>query len=301
MFADAYSKAREFTAPIVTFSRLRNGRINTSIGAAFLINREGWILTAAHVVKSILDLNNAKKKVDEREAKRAEITNSDSLSFKDRSRALKDLGRDSDDDVVDLSVVWPFNSVGFSKHFTLEPADLCAAQLLGYVPDENSSVATIKDPAKGLRQGTSLCKLGFPLYGINTGYDERAKSFVIPPRAFPMPLFPLDGIYTRQITVEFENSGQPSGIPVSFIETSTPGLPGHSGGPIFDVHGAVWAVQSATSSYYIGFDPDVPGSGAAGAKPVKAHQFLNVGVGAGAETIVALLRQVGVPFTLSDH
>lgn len=38
-----------------------------------------------------------------------------------------------------------------------------------------------------------------------------------------------------------------------FIETSTPRLRGQSGGPIFDVNGAIWAIQSQTHHLKLGF------------------------------------------------
>lgn len=100
-----------------------------------------------------------------------------------------------------------------------------------------------------MEQGTSLCKLGFPFHSNEPTFDEQ-KGFVLPPGSFPIPIFPIDGIYTRTVNIE-SNGAKP--YPLMFIETSTPGLRGQSGGPIFDVNGAIWAIQSQTHHLKLGF------------------------------------------------
>ena len=78
--------------------------------------------------------------------------------------------------------------------------------------------------------------------------------------------------------------------PGRYVETSSPGLEGQSGGPLFDADGAVWAIQSHTRHLALGFRPRAPGE----PKGPVAHQFLNVGVGVHAEAILALLDEAGV-------
>jgi hypothetical protein len=39
----------------------------------------------------------------------------------------------------------------------------------------------------------------------------------------------------------------PANRKVKFIETSTPGLRGQSGGPLFDAKGEIWGIQSRTN------------------------------------------------------
>ena len=59
----------------------------------------------------------------------------------------------------------------------------------------------------------------------------------------------------------------------------------------------VWAVQSSTRHFPLGFSPKVKKEG----REVEEHQFLNVGVGVHPELIAAFLKDNGVKFRLSDY
>jgi len=112
----------------------------------------------------------------------------------------------------------------------------------------------------------------------------------------PLPLFPIEGIYTRNVITGKSKDGK---YQIKFLETSSPGLRGQSGGPIFDVKGTVWAVQSRTASFPLGFSPKIKQKGKG--KEVEEHQFLNVGWGVHPELIVVFLKDNGVKFNLSDY
>jgi len=103
-----------------------------------------------------------------------------------------------------------------------------------------------------------------------------------------MVFFPNESILTR---ILLSPEKQPR-----YIETSSPGLMGQSGGPIFDTRGIVWGVQSHTSHLPLGFSPPVPG----GQPHQKEHQFLNVGRGVHPAAIVALLKECGIKHSMSD-
>jgi hypothetical protein len=108
-----------------------------------------------------------------------------------------------------------------------------------------------------------------------------------------MPRFPIDGIFTRIINV-VPGGAPPLPFPLQWIETSIPGLRGQSGGPIFDVHGNIWAIQTSTEHLPLGFDPPVPDNPAR-----REHQFLNVGRGVSAVTIIGLLNELGIAYEMS--
>jgi hypothetical protein len=82
---------------------------------------------------------------------------------------------------------------------------------------------------------------------------------------------------------------------MKLFETSSPGLRGQSGGPVFDQDGTIWGLQTDTVSYPLGFDPVVPNSNPA----QKVHQFLNVGRCIHVESIIGLLKQNGVKYELA--
>jgi hypothetical protein len=140
--------------------------------------------------------------------------------------------------------------------------------------------------------GTSLCRLGFPFHDISATYDAAADRFDLAPDVFPVPRFPNDGIYTRLLIVKSPDGKEQA----KFLETSTPGLRGQSGGPIFNTQGFIWAMQSHTNSLQLGFAPTVK----QGKKEIVEHQFMHVGWGSHVEEIIDVFRRYNVEFTLSS-
>jgi hypothetical protein len=63
---------------------------------------------------------------------------------------------------------------------------------------------------------------------------------------------------------------------------------GQSGGPLFDVDGVIWGIQSRTSFLDLGFSPEKEGS--------KEYQFMNVGLASHIQHVLALLDQHGVQY-----
>ena len=152
------------------------------------------------------------------------------------------------------------------------------------------SYPAIKDPASELAAGTSLCTLGYPFDTLSATYDEKENAFRFDPRG-NLAMFPIEGIMTREILGTDQN-GVAQRL---FIERSSPGLKGQSGGPVLDRNGTVWGIQSRTSHLSLGFDPPVPGPN----KHQKVHQFLNAGLAVHPEQIVALLDHTGVAYNLA--
>ena len=153
-----------------------------------------------------------------------------------------------------------------------------------------------KDPSKGFEVGTSLCKLGFPFHSITPTWNPTTDMFELPPEAVPLPRFPIEGIFTRIVGVPGAGASALN-YPLLLLETSSPGLKGQSGGPIFDAKGSIWAIQCITAHYQLGFSPPVPG----GAKDQKEHQFLNVGLGTHVETVLGLFQERGITFQVSSY
>jgi hypothetical protein len=109
------------------------------------------------------------------------------------------------------------------------------------------------------------------------------------PGSFPIPRFPNEGIHTRLVIRQEEERS------ALFVETSTPGLKGQSGGPIFDRFGHVWAIQSCTQHLPLGFSPSVFVDG----KQIVEHQFTHVGWGSHVSEVIKLLDSRGIKYTTS--
>jgi len=43
MFAKACAMAKDFTRPLIVFTRKENGDIGTSVGSCVILNDEGWV------------------------------------------------------------------------------------------------------------------------------------------------------------------------------------------------------------------------------------------------------------------
>ena len=117
--------------------------------------------------------------------------------------------------------------------------------------------------------------------------------FIYKDQNITVPFFPIEGIYTREIIAGQTPDKQ---VNIKFIETSSPGLRGQSGGPIVDTQGNIWGIQSSTIHLPLGFSPKLSLNG----RDVEEHQFLNVGVGVHPETIVSFLKTNNIQFNMTE-
>lgn len=292
MFSKAYEIASAYTHPIIISSRHFDNTVNCSMGTFVILNDEGWIITAAHIVQSSFQYNNDKKEIEEYKNKLASITDNQSLSEKLKRRQKSQLYK-NDKWITNFSFWLVKDGVRLENLIVDRFADLAVGKLTPFDSSEIKNYPIIKNPAN-LRIGTSLCKLGFPFHAIKATFDESSGNFTLQPGSLPAPRFPLEGIYTRnQIQVDKDDKTKVT----KFIETSSPGLRGQSGGPIFDTSGYLWAIQSKTFHIPLGFNPEVH----VGRRVVEEHQFLNVGLGVHTEVIVSFLTKNNIAFHLSEE
>ena len=127
--------------------------------------------------------------------------------------------------------------------------------------------------------------LGFPFYKITPQFNEKDNSFDLPKEVLSMPHFPIEGMFTRNI-----NLSRGAGLSAKFIETSSPGLPGQSGGPIFDSDGKIWAIQSSTTYYNFNRQD--------GKRKIRAT--FDCGIGAHPEAIIVFMKNQEIKFRMSD-
>jgi len=170
---------------------------------------------------------------------------------------------------------------------------LAIGRLEPFNSDAITEYPILKNPSN-LPHGTSLCKLGFPFHQINATYDETNGSFTLEPGSLPAPFFPIEGIFTRDIVKGKSSDGK---YEIKFLETSSPGLMGQSGGPIFDSNGTVWSIQSHTEHLPLGFSPKIEKEG----RIFEENQFLNVGRGIHPDILIKFLNDQGINFELSDY
>ena len=273
MFADACEKAMKFTRPVLISSRTFDGRTSSGCATFFIINRDGWALTAGHVFKSNIQHREDKKKIDEYNAK------------KSSDPELKP----DPDWIVNSSFWWGWDNIRVSEAYVNLDIDIAVCKLEGFRPEMIKEYPVFKDPSK-MRPGTSLCRLGFPFIKDVTEFDEATSSFRIRKGLLPMAFFPNEGIHTRNVLMGKSTDG---GFEKLYVETSSPGIKGQSGGPIFDKNGYIAGMQVFTAHYPLDFRPSVTNSKG---ETVEENQFMNIGAGVHVKTIKAILDSKGIKY-----
>lgn len=294
MFAKACAITRHFTRPVVVSSQRVDGQCGAGIGSFVVINPEGWAVSAWHILEEAQRQAKHAGAYQKSESDRAAIYADPTLNKHTRSTNLRALPKFSDDSVARTSAWWSWDPVRVEEIAAVPMVDLVIFRLQNFDPAWVNTYPTFKDPSKNFDPGTSLCRIGFPFHEITPVFQPATNNFQLPAGSLPLPIFPNEGIFTRVVEVI---PPSPPPFPLQLIETSSPGLKGQSGGPIFDVQGSIWGIQSKTRHYPLGFSPPVPG----GKPHEKEHQFLNVGWGIHTETIVKALSARGIAFRLSDY
>lgn len=292
MFANAYRIAIRFTRPVIISRQPLVGDPTSAIAGFVVINPDGWIVTAAHVIDFLQKLSDSKALGVQYLEQESEIRTDRSLTRKERRKRIRKLGKPNGLTQA-WHASWGGSNVNVHEPVGIPKIDLAIARLEPFDPAWIDEYPVFKDANKPLAPGTSLCRIGYPFHTIEPTYDEDADCFDLPAGALPVPVFPIDGIYTRDVSLSEDERD----FPLRFLETSSPGLRGQSGGPIVDTNGTVWAIQSQTRHFPLGFEPEAKGR--TGRK--VEHQFLNVGWGVHPATLTGFFDELGIAHQKSDY
>ncbi len=295
MFAEAYKQASRFTQPVIISTRFFDKTVDCGCGAFVVINEEGWIVTAAHLWNSHFAFQQHLNELDEYYSQVQAVKQDHKLNSRQKHAKINRLPTNPKW-ITNHSFWWGRDGVQLNDITPFPDADLVIGRLEPFDPTSFEAYPVLKNP-KTLEIATSLCKLGYPFHKIEAAFDEKTGSFNLAPNALPLPRFPLEGIYTRNVKAGKSKDSKYSKYDIEFLETSSPGLRGQSGGPIFDVNGTVWAIQSRTMHFPLGFSPKVTRN----EQEVEENQFLNVGWGIHPRLLVAFLKDSGIKFDLSDY
>ena len=196
------------------------------------------------------------------------------------------------DEVTNVSYWWGQDGLALREVYFDPLADLAVGRLDGFDPATVAAYPVFAGPGRHLLTGTFLCRLGYPpLQEITAVFDPERNAFTLERETLPTVIYPLEGMHTRIKRLVNQDDRA-----VEFIETSSPGLRGQSGGPVFDVQGVVWGLQSHTAHLPLGFAPKIQ----VGGREVEEHQVLNVGYATHVREVVRLLAAHGVAFAADD-
>ena len=290
MFQQAYNLANRYTQPFIITMRFFDGSVDSGLGSFVMINKDGWAMTAAHNFGVVFSHQQHQTEISAYQ---------ESLHSINASQQLNEDEKESQRKALIVNPKWITNyaiflggsQVNIFENFIHGDHDIAFFRI------ETSAInpLTIYPKIKNYRTispGISLCKLGFPFVEFNASFDTNTNHFLLPPNLLPIPLFPIEGIYTRNVF-----KGQSAdGLEILFLETSSPGLKGQSGGPIFDRDGVIYAIQSQNLTIPLGFTGTVIING----KGVEESQFLNLGIGVHPKTLETLLIRYGISYEVAE-
>ena len=227
MFSKAVPVAAGFTRPMVISSRTTKGECSSTIGAYVVLNREGWILTAGHLLDIVRQHQESARRYQGYRGNVVEFQRDIAADKRFRKKGVRTFHPPATSSVRNHSVWWGVDGACLNEARLLQAADLALGRLEPFDPASVAQLPVFKNPSRGYEPGRSLCKLGFPLHYIEPVYDEKANTFTLPTGSVPLPMFPLEGMFTRVVNTRTPGSGE--GDPSPFIETSTPSLLGQMG------------------------------------------------------------------------
>ncbi len=297
MFAEALKIVSKFTKPVAISHRKYNGECFAGIGTYVVINSDGWCVTAFHILKQFNDIVNAKKQFDDLSQRRLAIENDSSLSNGQKRAKLGTL-KISNDAITNVSI-WLGDGVSIQESHVIEGVDLAVFKLTNFDPNTIQTYPSFKDPTTPMDTGRSLCKLGFPLTTLKATFDSATQKFKLESASNSLALFPLEGIFTREVIIQLPGNVQTQNYKLAFLETSSPGLRGQSGGPTFDVNGTIWAIQSQTMTWPLEFGQNASNMSPKALEHCR-HQFLNVGWGIHAATLIGFFNQNNISYNLAS-
>ena len=257
-----------------------SNEIEHALGTMMILNKNGDILTCKHIAKDFIENDILSKRYKDFLKEYNSSNNKESVEKKYGFKG---------NSVVLTNINLPFNIQGqigieikFHKYLDL-----------AVIRFKNVNFECDKYPVfskKLPEQGQSLCKLGyaFPEYSYFE-YSKKENNIILKKEMTShFPLFPMDGIMTRLIADEEGN--------ISMFETSTPGLRGQSGGPIFSPEGVVYGIQSMTRHLDLNFDVNTTVKRGVSKKKVLYTPFINLGVGISSVEIIAFLNENNIEY-----
>lgn len=290
MFVEAIERVAEFTRAIHSIARLWGAK-NVIPGSStlFFINRDGWAMTCAHVAKQFIDGQQITDRFAEFKRERENLSqgkNRHAVNMLEKKFGYKP-GHPLELHTRLIGCVEGPLNLDIKFHPSL---DVALLKFNGFTKLLCDRFPTFARDGDSLKQGKSLCRLGFPFPEFsNYGYDDATDSIGWTQTGQDLtPRFPMDGMLTRHVAGE-------GGQLIAF-ELSTPGIRGQSGGPVFETAGKICGMQSLTKHLDLEFDVDLEVQRGASRRRVQESAFLHVGGCIHVNVLKDFMRANGVQF-----
>ena len=292
MFVTAVEKVSKYTRQVQSIMRSYGGqRVTAGSSTLFFVNDNGDAITCRHVAELIVNADQISKQYALFTQSRFRLKNDS--TFDQNLNELEEQYNYKPESTIQIKNNF-FNCFDQISSFEchLHPQfDLAIIRFKGFQKKYYDGCATFINSITEIKQGKSLCRLGFPFPEFtNFSYNYQADDIQWTRDGNPnSPTFPIDGIITRLIMQHSRVAG---------IEMSTPGLRGQSGGPLFDTNGIIYGMQSSTRHLHLGFDiENFEIAAGTQSKKITNTPFLHVGQCIHPEIIKEFLIQHQVPFS----
>lgn len=174
MFSKALKAAFKYTRPIVVSRRTVAGDCSASIGAFVVVNADGWIVTAGHVLEQVVQLENEVTAVQNIQAQRTAIQNDAALGHGEKRRRTAQLPKINSKATDRWSIFSGWLGTSLADISFISGVDIGVAKLQGFDPTWVDEYPIFKDPTRDFNPGTSLCRLGFPFHQVKPIWDGPA-------------------------------------------------------------------------------------------------------------------------------
>ncbi len=155
MFTKALAKASHFTLPVVISNRLGSGECASAVGACVAVNRDGWVLTVAHLIKEIERQQKSvlKHRSHDKDIRKFETDIAADKLF--RKKGVRTFHTPSDKTVKNHSVWWGRDGAQLHDLTILPAADLALGRLEPFDPDSVAHYPVFKKPDANYAPGRS--------------------------------------------------------------------------------------------------------------------------------------------------
>ncbi len=219
MFKNTCKIVAASMVPIVLLYRDDKGRVGFTIGAGMILNEDGWVLTAAHIVEQIRS-----------------VVDSGILETSNKKKPIV---------VTQYSFLIGHRNSPFERGISRVDTDIGVLKVQDFVPESDRVYPRLR--STGVEPGELLCRIGFPfvadIQSIQIAWSE--EDGFTAPNLLPVPAFVNEALVSRILRIHSDGD--------EWIETSSPGLPGQSGGPLADEDGLICGIQVNTHLYPLGF------------------------------------------------
>ena len=133
MFSKGYEISSNYTLPVLVSYRFFDGKIASGLGSFVVVNKDGWIITAAHILDSLIAVNKNAKEIQEYNKKVADIEKEPKLNKKAKSKKLRKV-RANPKWITNASNWWGHDSHIIKNFHILRENDIAIGKIENFNP-----------------------------------------------------------------------------------------------------------------------------------------------------------------------